>query len=98
MRLSGGVDAAVAGWRKRRDSRSHAASDAAQSASTATRRRSRQRKDIQRPAFLGVLRQVFHRVDEAAGATGVARIEVVRDDRTGPAADAREHRDVLFAV
>src|SRR5947209_16307661 len=42
--------------------------------------------------------QVLHRVDEAQRARAVARVHVARDDRAGPATDAREHRDVLLAV
>jgi hypothetical protein len=44
------------------------------------------------------LRQVLHRVDEAAAAVRVARVESPSDDRAGPAADAGQDRDVLLAV
>src|SRR5688500_19022422 len=56
------------------------------------------REDIERPSLLGVLRQVARRADEAVGGGRVARIEVVRDDRAGPAADAVEDGDVLPSV
>src|SRR5204863_5447535 len=54
--------------------------------------------DIPHPALFGDGGQVAHGVHEPAGRRAVAPIEVARNDRAGPAANTREHRDVLPAV
>src|SRR3954454_11622034 len=59
---------------------------------------SRKREHIERAPLGRALRQIAHRVDEALRPGAVARIEIVRDDRAGPPADAREDRDVFLAV
>ena len=50
------------------------------------------------PPLVVALGQVRHRVDEAERGGAVARVEIARDDRARPAADAGEHGDVLLAV
>src|SRR6185437_15713064 len=61
----------------------------------ATARRSGQREDIEHPALRRLLLQVGNDGREAAAGAFVARIEVAGDDAARPAADARQHGDVL---
>src|ERR1051326_7012766 len=63
-----------------------------------TRYSSRKRERVEHSPARGRLRQIAHGVDESEGGGAVARIELSGDDRAGPAADAGENRDVLFAV
>src|SRR4051812_29099413 len=53
---------------------------------------------MEHAAFHRVLRQVFHRVDEAERGRAVAGVEVPRDHPAGPSAHARQDADVLLAV
>jgi YVTN family beta-propeller protein len=66
-------------------------------AATATRH-SGKGEDIQRPSLARIVGQVLHGVDEALGRSAVAPVELAGDNRTGPAADSRQDRDVLLAV
>src|SRR4051812_32882512 len=59
---------------------------------------SRKREHIQRASLRGGLGQVLHGADESEGRGGVARVEPAGDDRAGPAAHARQDRDVLLTV
>src|SRR3954470_17961764 len=68
------------------------------SAELQARSRLRQRKNMQHAALDGVFGQVAHRVGEAEAHGAVARVDFLRDGDAGPAADARENRDVLLAV
>src|SRR5689334_14736987 len=67
-------------------------------ASVAKKNRLRKRKDMQLSAFNAVPRQVLHRVAEAERRRFVARVDVLRYDCAGPAADALQHCDVLLAA
>src|SRR4051812_25312871 len=63
-----------------------------------SRLRLREAEHIKRASLGGEVRQVFHRVDEAERAGGIADVEISRDDRARPAAHAGEDRDVLLAI
>src|SRR6185312_14243646 len=66
---------------------------------SATRRRLvRKRENIKHPSGRGALLQILGDADHAQRAGGVLWIEVARHDRTGPAADPGQHRDLFVAV
>src|ERR1041385_6235026 len=58
----------------------------------------RKREDIEHASRGGFVGKVLRRVDEAEGGRGIARVELSGDNRTGPAANARDHCDVLAPV
>src|SRR5574338_908288 len=78
-----------------RSSRSHAVSV---SAATATRQLARKSEDIEHASRRRLVRQVLDGMDEAQRRRRIARVELARDDRAGPAADPRDHRDILTPV
>src|SRR4051812_8856534 len=53
---------------------------------------------MEHAAFHRVLRQVFHRVDEAERGRAIAGVEVPGDHPAGPSAHAGQDADVLLAV
>src|SRR5687768_15395512 len=67
-------------------------------ATTASTSRLRKAEDIQHPAFRRRLFQISHRRAPAESRRRVPGVQVVDDDRAGPSADSRQHRDVLLAV
>src|SRR5690349_18210390 len=89
--------AGCGGARNARRSRSQLTHASAASTATSTRR-SGQREDIELASGARVLRQILHRADEAAARRRIFRRQLCRDDGAGPAANAREHGDVLLAV
>src|SRR3954451_8148 len=57
-----------------------------------------QAEDIERPALGGGIRQVVHHAAPAIRGGGVAYVQIGRDHRARPAADAREDGDILVPV
>src|SRR5689334_12868577 len=84
-------------WNVRR-SRPHAASAATTSTTSARGARSTKREHIERASLRRHVRQVAHRTHESKRGGRVPRIEAARDDRAGPSAHTREHRDVLLSI
>src|SRR3569623_634897 len=60
--------------------------------------RARKCEDIEHASCRGLAWKVLHRVDEAQGAGRVLRVQLSRHDRSRPAADTGNHRNVLAAV
>src|SRR4051812_2313967 len=79
-----------------RCSRSQPARAAASASASA--RLVRQGEDIEPSSRLGLGGQVLDGIGEAQGGGRVAHVELGRDDRARPTADARHHGDILAAV
>src|SRR5215212_11540805 len=88
---------AVGGWRFWAGGWAATANRQPPTANTASTT-SLKREDIQHPSSRRCFLEVRHRVHESEGGGRVARVEIARDDRAGPAADPRHVGDVLLAV
>src|SRR4051812_36374948 len=58
----------------------------------------REAEDIERSSLVRCLLEVSHCVDEAERGGAIARVKVTGNDRTGPATDSGQYRDILVAV
>src|SRR3954451_6766632 len=79
-----------------RSSRLHALKASARAA--AARQLVRKREDIEHASRGGFVGKVLDRVDEAERCGRIARVELAGDDRSGPAADPGNNRDILPSV
>src|SRR3954449_1875524 len=79
-----------------RSSRSHALNTSPAAAMIA--RLARKREDIEHASRCGFLRQVLGGIGETERRGRIARVELQRHDGAGPAAHARDHRNILASV